>query len=100
MAKQSRWISASRLASTRAWITLTRMKTFEAIAEELLKISAADIKDSLTPKDVPHWDSMNYLLFIAELEKEYNISFTMDEVLNAGTLGAVRSLARAKGATV
>ena len=76
------------------------MKTFETIAEEMLKIPQENIQDSLTPKDVPNWDSMNYLLFIAELEKEYNISFTMDEVLGAQTLGAVRSLARAKGATV
>ena len=50
------------------------MKTFEQIVEEILKIKQTDIQDSLSPKDIPHWDSMNYLLFIAELEKEFSMA--------------------------
>ncbi len=76
------------------------MKKFEEIAGELLKIPAGQVNDSLTPKDVPNWDSMNYLLFISELEKEYNVSFTMDEVLNADSLGALRKHLHAKGVSV
>jgi len=56
--------------------------------------------DSLTPKDVPEWDSMNYLLFIAALEEAYGVSFTMDEVLTAGSLGELRKFLAAKGAPV
>lgn len=76
------------------------MKDFNTIVTEQLKIQAADISDALTPKDVPDWDSMNYLLFIAELEKEYGVSFTMDEVLGAQSLGDVRKALKAKGADV
>lgn len=76
------------------------MKTFEDIVSEHLGIVKDAVLDSLTPKDVPNWDSMNYLLFIAALEKEYNITFTMDEVLGAQTLGAIRNLAHGKGAAV
>jgi acyl carrier protein len=39
---------------------------------------------------IKEWDSMNYLLFIAELEKEYNVSFSMDEVMGATCLGDIR----------
>lgn len=73
------------------------MKTFEDIVTEQLRIPKESIKDSLTPADVPDWDSMNYLLFIAELEKEYKVSFTMDEILNAQSLGAIRTLLKTKG---
>lgn len=73
---------------------------FEDIVAEQLHISKELIKDSLTPKDVPNWDSMNYLLFIAELEKEYRISFTMDEVLSAQSLGDVRNMLRSKGIAI
>lgn len=66
------------------------MKTFNQITEEILHIKEEDIKDELSPKDIPDWDSMNYLLFIAELEKEFSMSFSMDEVINAKTLGDVR----------
>lgn len=43
---------------------------------------------------------MNYLLFISELEKEYGVSFTMDEVLNAQSLGDVRKSLRSKDVDV
>ena len=49
------------------------MATFNEIVSNLLKIPEGDIKDSLAPKDIPDWDSMNYLLFIAELEKEFSV---------------------------
>ena len=71
-------------------------KTFETIAHEILKISFEQMQDTLTPKDAPDWDSINYLLFISELEKEFNISFTMDEVLQATSLGDVRKAFAAK----
>jgi len=76
------------------------MKSFETIVEEMLHIPPQVGMDALTPKDIPDWDSMNYLLFIAELEKEYNVSFTMDEVLSAHSLGDVRTALKNKGASV
>ena len=66
------------------------MRSFNEIASELLKIPETDIRDDLSPKEIPNWDSMNYLLFIAELEKEYDVSFSMDEVIGAQSLGDVR----------
>ncbi|HCC06245.1 TPA: hypothetical protein DEP94_02735 [Candidatus Nomurabacteria bacterium] len=68
------------------------MKTFNQIVEELFGVKEENIKDELSSKDIPNWDSMNYLLFIAELEKEFSMSFSMDEVMNAQTLGDLRVL--------
>ena len=73
------------------------METFNEIAADALKHPIADIKDSLTPEDVPEWDSMNYLMLIANLEKHFKISFSMDEVLNAKSLGDIRAALIAKG---
>lgn len=67
------------------------MKTFNTIVSTIFSISEGAIRDEMSSKDIPDWDSMNYLLFIAELEKEFSISFTMDEVMNAQTLGDIRS---------
>ena len=72
------------------------MKKFNDIVTEILHIDEATISDTLSPTDVPDWDSMNYLLFIAELEKEYGLSFTMDEVMNAQTLGDIRKIVEAR----
>ncbi len=76
------------------------MKPFSDIVTEQLGIPKEKISDTLTPADVPEWDSMNYLLFIGELEKQYNISFTMDEILGAASLGAVRALVATKGISI
>lgn len=68
------------------------MKTFNQIVHEVLKIPEDNVKDDLSSKDIPNWDSMNYLLFIAELEKQFNMSFSMDEVVNAQSIGDVRKI--------
>lgn len=70
---------------------------FNKIIFNIFKIPPRDIKDSLTAKEIPNWDSMNYLLFIAELEKEFKVSFSMDEVLNADSLGAIKNALKSKG---
>lgn len=76
------------------------MKTFNQIVHEILKIPEKDIRDDLTSKDIPEWDSMNYLLFIAELEKQFSVSFSMDEVMGADSLGAIKNMLRTKGARI
>ncbi len=73
------------------------MNTFDSTVSKVFKIKPEDISDTMTSKDIPDWDSMNYLLFIAELEKEFSISFTMDEVLGANSLGDIRKLLQSKG---
>jgi acyl carrier protein len=76
------------------------MTKFEQIASDILHLDPSQIRDNLTAKDVPDWDSMNYLLFIAELEKQYATRFTMNEVLSAQTLGDVKNLLMKKGLTL
>lgn len=76
------------------------MKDFNALVTEHFKVAPADITDSLNAESVPEWDSMNYLLFIADVEKAYNVSFSMDEVLAAKTLGDIRTALRAKAVDV
>lgn len=68
------------------------MKTFNQIVTELFSIKEGDIRDELSSKDIPEWDSMNYLMFISALESEFSISFTMDEVMRVEKLGDLRLL--------
>lgn len=71
------------------------MKTFNEIAAEIFSLKIEEINDSLSPEDIADWDSMNYLLLIAELEKNFNMSFTMDDVISAKTLGDVHKIVNA-----
>lgn len=67
-------------------------KKFDSIIVEIFKLDSSKITDELTAKDIPDWDSMNYLLFISEIEKQFNITFSMEEVLNAQSLGDIREM--------
>lgn len=68
--------------------------------EKHLHVPNGEIKDALSAKDIPDWDFLNYLLFIAELEKAFGVLFTGDEVLRAATLGGIKELLIAKRATL
>ncbi|MFA6601242.1 MAG: acyl carrier protein [Candidatus Paceibacterota bacterium] len=73
------------------------MESFNEILAQIFKIKIEDIRNEMSAKDIPAWDSMNYLLFIAELEKRFDFSFTMDEVMNAKTVGDLRKAVKARG---
>ena len=73
------------------------MKEFDQIVSEMFKIPPSEINDELSNKDIPEWDSMNYLMFIAELETEFGVAFSMEEVLNASNLGDLRKIIKARG---
>ena len=73
------------------------MSKFNEIVSKMFNLKIDDIRDNMSSKDIPDWDSMNYLLFIAELEKEFNFSFSMDEVMGAETLGTLRNILKSKG---
>lgn len=73
------------------------MRSFNQILSETFRVPEDSITDEMSSKDIPAWDSMNYLLFISALEKEFAMSFTMDEVMNAQTVGDVRRAVEARG---
>jgi acyl carrier protein len=73
------------------------MKKLEEIIAQHFKLSPEDMRGDLSAEQIPEWDSMNYLLFVADVEKEYGISFTMDEVLGMKSLGDIRTALRGKG---
>jgi acyl carrier protein len=73
------------------------MKTFDQLVEEIFKLRPDEIRDELSGANIPEWDSMNYLMFVSKLEEEFNISFTMDEVLSAQTLGDIRKIIVERG---
>ena len=69
-------------------------ETFDAIVRSILK--SPQIKDTDGPTEIPDWDSMNYLRLIAELEKQFSLSFTMDEVVESTTIGDLRKIIRSR----
>ena len=73
-------------------------------SEEQLKSIAAKvfgIDVSAYPKismgEVKEWDSMNHLLLISEVEKEFRFKFTTQEVIEIRSLDDISTLMQKKG---
>ena len=57
------------------------MRLYKVLAK-VLKEDLKNINDDSSPATISNWDSFNGLLLADELEKEFNIKFTMEEVLD------------------
>lgn len=76
------------------------MDKLNSIIQKIFKVKPGDINDNMSPDTIPDWDSMNYLLFISELEKEFNVQFTVDETMEAKNLGDIKRYLWNKGVKI
>lgn len=74
------------------------MDRLSPIVQAIFHTPPHDIVDAMSPATTPTWDSMSFLLFIAELEKEFSISFSVQDVLSVENLGDIKRLLQKKGA--
>jgi len=56
------------------------MKRLKAILSKVLGIEEDKITDDTSPDNVETWDSFNGLMIVSELESNFNVKFTMEEV--------------------
>lgn len=56
------------------------MKRLKAILSKVLGIDEDKVTDDTSPDNVETWDSFNGLMIVSELESNFNVKFTMDEV--------------------
>jgi acyl carrier protein len=50
------------------------------LLSRVLDINQASISDFTSPENTDSWDSYNALLLVSELETEFNVHFTIEEV--------------------
>ena len=47
------------------------------------------ITDIMSPKDIKKWDSLNHVILISEIEKEFNIRFEIQDMLESRNVGTI-----------
>ena len=65
-------------------------KTLFQIVSEVMNIPIEKISDSSGPESIPEWDSFNKFVLLAEIEKEFNVNFSLEETLQIKTVGDFR----------
>ena len=51
------------------------------ILSKVLNVDASTITDESSPDNIPTWDSFNGLMLVTELEKGFDVKFTMEEIM-------------------
>ena len=60
------------------------------IISRVMEIESSELTDESSPEDIENWDSYNGLLLIDELESEFNVKFTVEEVFDVHSIADIK----------
>ena len=66
------------------------METLRELMSRVLDINKEEVVRSSSPDTISSWDSFNGLMLISELEKNFDVKFTMDETMMIQNVGDIR----------
>ena len=58
----------------------------------VLELDNFELKENMTASDVPGWDSLNHMVIISKVEKEFNVRFKLRELSKLENLDALIDL--------
>lgn len=73
------------------------MDRLKQILSKVLGIDEGQITDETSPDDVETWDSFNGLMLVSELESEFNVKFTMNEVTSVKCVRDIKEALKRHG---
>ena len=76
------------------------MDKLKSILSQILEIPEDEINDNTSPDNADAWDSFNGLMLVSELENNYNIKFTMDEVVSVKNVGDIKRALKKHGVKI
>lgn len=65
------------------------MEKLKKILSKVLGVDESKITDETSPDNVEAWDSFNGLMLVSELENEFGVKFTIDEVTRVKNVGDI-----------
>ena len=74
------------------------LTNLEQLLAELLQIPVTQITDELAMKDLDVWDSLKHMELIAELEREFDVQLSFDEIVTMRSVGDIRRVLSNRGA--
>lgn len=73
------------------------MKRLKAILSKVLEIEEDKINDETSPNNVETWDSFNGLLLVSELENNFKVKFTLEEVTSVKCVKDIKEVLNRHG---
>lgn len=73
------------------------MNRLKEVLSKVLGIAPDSINDKTSPNNVESWDSFNGLMLASELEKKFNVKFTMEEVVSVKNVRDIKESLKKHG---
>ena len=61
-----------------------------SVVSKVFSISLDKITDESSPETIENWDSFNSLVLADELESEFNVSFSLEEIIDSANVSAIK----------
>ncbi|MEK7654154.1 MAG: acyl carrier protein [Patescibacteria group bacterium] len=75
-------------------------KSVEEVLAKVFNMEASKINDITSPSNTEAWDSFNGLLLVTELEKTFDVKFTIEEIVGVKTVADIKKVLKQHGAEV
>ena len=67
------------------------------IISQILSVPVSEINDESSPKTIKSWDSFNGLVLFTELESNFNIKFTVSEIVDLKNVNDIKKYLKNHG---
>jgi len=64
------------------------------ILAKVLMVDRTKINDRMSRKDVEEWDSMAHLMLVSEIESEFGVMMSDDDITEIKTVGDIKRVLR------
>jgi len=72
-----------------------------AVFRTVFQNESLELKNDSSFEDVPGWDSVAHMNLITVIEEEFNVKFSIGDIMSMNSVGAIRDvLAKKQGAPV
>ena len=62
------------------------------IISKIFSVPITEINDESNPETIESWDSLNLYMLIDDIETEFNVKFTLEEILKIKNVGDFKKL--------
>lgn len=73
------------------------MECLKELVARVLGVEKEIIDDDSSPENIGSWDSFNALMMVSELEKNFNVRFSMEEVMSVKNFKDIKDTLKKHG---
>ena len=70
------------------------------LLKEVLNLTDKEFAESLTQDDISGWDSLKHMELVISLEKKYNLTLKLEEILEMNSIQAILNVLKRRGINV